>query len=196
MVYIILIWVNWRAIYQENRRWTWKIWKPNKKSLEILGGNFFLSRCFQMFVSQRSRYGASEKSMARWMKLYWGKGFPTAKMIVCGVGCSNVFVSTNACICSTLFLLTWFRRKHQCINDTGNLLFFSCFLNITTSFFWTAACLNDTWGKKSDEQHSLVYWDILYQWVHDVFSISPCNQQGMISGQIIATSHDLTPKGC
>ncbi len=56
---------------------------------------------------------------------------------------------------------------------------------------WTAACLNDTWRKKSDQQHSLAYWDILHQWVQDFF-INPCNQQGMISGQIIATSHDVT----
>ena len=60
-------------------------------------------------------------------------------MIACGVGCSKGVFSINACICSTLFPLIWFRRKHQCVHDTGNLFFFVSpffqFVNITLSLF-------------------------------------------------------------
>lgn len=48
MIYIILIWINWMGIYQENRRWTWN---TQKESQEISGGNFSLPRWFQMFTS-------------------------------------------------------------------------------------------------------------------------------------------------
>ena len=111
MIYIILIWVNWMGIYQENRRWTWTPKKSHRKfrveTSPFRGG----SRCLLQFPSLvcppfvSSRYGASEKSMARWMKLYWGKGFSIANMITWGVGCSKGFFSINACICSTLFPL-------------------------------------------------------------------------------------------
>ena len=153
MIYIILIWVNWMGIYQENRRWTWTPKKSHRKfrveTSPFRGG----SRCLFQFPSLvcppfvSSRYGASEKSMARWMKLYWGKGFSIANMIACGVGCSKGFFLNK---CLYMFYLVSvdfkFRCKHQCVHDTGNFIYlfvspFFSFVNITIHHnlaCWTA----------------------------------------------------------
>ena len=177
MIYIILIWVNWRVIYQANRRWTWKPKKSHRKlGVETSPFRGVSRRLFPSLVCPpvvSSRYGASEKSMARWMKLYWGKGFSIANMIACGVGCSKGVFSINACICSTLFPLIWFRRKHQCVHDTGNFFFCFAFFSIRkhhTLAFWTACCLNDPFGwKKSDQQQIIGFIEISSQWALELF---------------------------
>ena len=192
MIYIILIWVNWRGNISREQEVNMK---TQKRSLEISDGNFSLSRWFQMFTSVSqlslppvvsSRYGASEKSMAGWIKLFWGKGFPIANMIACGTGCSKVgFFSINVCICSTLFPLIWLRRKHQCVHHTGNFIcFLFAFFSIRkhhTLASWTACCLNDPFGwKKSDQQQIIGFIGIFS--INGRWSCSheSCNLKGMI----------------
>ena len=187
MIYIILIWVNWRVIYQANRRWTWKPKKSHRKlGVETSPFRGVSRRLFPSLVCPpvvSSRYGASEKSMARWMKLYWGKGFSIANMIACGVGCSKGVFSINACICSTLFPLIWFRRKHQCVHDTGNFFFcfaFFQFVNITLSLFeQLVAWMIRSDGRNPTNSKSLV---LLRSPLNGRWSCShgSCNLKGMI----------------
>lgn len=99
MIYIILIWVNWMVIYQENRRWTWK----PKKSHRKLGVETSPPVCqlqvwriwkihgeMNEVVLREGFFNCKHDSLWRWMF-------------------KRCFFSINVCICSTLFPLIWFK---------------------------------------------------------------------------------------